>query len=129
MAFGMGRGFNRLFLVLMAGWALYCAVVFPMQYQWEQQQKVFAANRADVKNCDELVKEAPGWDLTQNCYKRAGENLQAMLDEYSLGRFWILDVVLWKMLVPALLIPPLVVYTIAIVCRWVWNGFKVPSKA
>ncbi len=128
MTVGLGRGLNRLFLVLTVGWAIYCAIIFPIQRQWEGQQRVLDANRNEVKNCDELVKEAPAWDMTQDCYKRADENQHAMLDVYSLGHFWMLDVAFWKLLIPVIMLPPVIVYATALLGKWVWKGFNAPSK-
>jgi hypothetical protein len=128
MTVGITSGLNRLFVVLTFGWVIYCAVIFPMQHQWEGQQRVFDANRNEVKNCDELIKEAPAWDMMQDCYKRADENRNAMLDEYSLGHFWMLDIVFWKLLIPVIVLPPIIVFAIAMIGKWVWKGFNATSE-
>jgi hypothetical protein len=128
MTFGIARGFNRLFLVLTIGWALYCAVLYPMHHQWEGQEEALVKYSEDNKNCDQLVKESPEWSLTQDCYQRAMTDLQDKLKFFSFGNFWILDAAFWKLLIPAILIPPFIVYAIALIGKWVWKGFDAPSR-
>jgi hypothetical protein len=129
MTFGIGRGFNRLFLVLTVGWAIYCAVVYPLQHQWEGQNEALVKYWNDNKNCDQLIKEAPEeWSLTQDCYEQSTTDLQSRLKFFSFRNFWMLDAAFWKLLIPAMLLPPFIVYATAAIGQWVWKGFNAPSK-
>ena len=118
------RGFNRLFLVLTFGWAICWAVLYPLQRQWEGQHQALMQYRRDIKNCDQLVVERPGWDLTKNCYERAMTNWQNTLEFYSFKNFWIFPVVLWRLFVPLIVLPPLAVYGLAALGVWIWRGFN-----
>ena len=118
------RGFNRLFLVLTFGWAICWAVLYPLQRQWEGQHQALMQYRRDIKNCDQLVVERPGWDLTKNCYERAMTNWQNTLEFYSFKNFWTFPVVLWRLFVPLIVLPPLAVYGLAALSVWIWRGFN-----
>ena len=118
------RGFNRLFLVLMFGWAICWAVLYPLQRQWEGQHEALMQYRRDIKNCDQLVVERPEWDLTKNCYERAMTNWQNTLEFYSFKNFWMFPVVLWRLFVPLIVLPPLAVYGLAALGMWIWRGFN-----
>lgn len=118
------RGFNRLFLVVAVGWAIFWAVVYPLDRQWEDQRETLAQWRKDVKNCDQLVVERPGWALTKNCYERAMTNRENALELYSFKNFWIYPVAVWRLFLPLIVLPPLVVYGLAAFVVWIWHGFK-----
>lgn len=117
-------GFNRLFLVLTFGWAIFWAVLYPLGHQWEEQRGTLAQYRKDVKNCDQLVVESPGWALTKDCYEDAFSNLKNTLEFYSFKNFWIFPVVFWRLFVPLIVLPPLALYGLAVLSVWIWRGFK-----
>lgn len=118
------RGFNRLFLVLTFVWAICCAVLYPLQRQWEGQHKALIKHGEDIKNCDHLIVERPGWALTKNCYEDASSNLKNTLEFYSFKKFWIFPVVFWRLFVPLIVLPPLFVYSLTALAVWIWRGFK-----
>jgi hypothetical protein len=117
-------GFNRLFLVLAFGWAICWAVLYPLQRQWEGQHEAFIKYRKDIKNCDQLVVERPEWALTKNCYVQAMTNWQNTLKFYSFKKFWIFPVMFWRLFVPLIVLPPILVYGLAALTVWIWRGFK-----
>jgi len=117
-------GFNRLFLVLAFGWAIFCAVLYPLGHQWGEQRGALAQYRKDVKNCDQLVVERPGWALTNDCYHAAMDNFQSRSQFYSFKNFWIFPVSFWRLFVPLIVLPPLLVYGLAVLAVWIWHGFK-----
>jgi len=118
------RGVNRLFLVLFFGWAICCAVLYPLQRQWEGQHEALIKYGKDIKNCDQLVVESPGWALTKDCYEDAFSNLKNTLEFYSFKNFWIFPVVFWRLFVPLIVLPPLALYGLAVLSVWIWRGFK-----
>ena len=122
------RGLARLFFVLTLAWAVFCAVVCPMWYQSGQQREAFSNYERAVKNCDQLLVEAPGWEATKDCYQRAEENWQGALRLFSFEKFYLLDYVFWWLLLPAIILPPLGVYVLAALMNWVWRGFKVTAS-
>ena len=122
------RGFNRLFLVLTFGWAICWAVLYPLQRQWEGQHEALMQYRRDIKNCDQLVVERPEWDLTKNCFERAMTNWQNALKFYSFKTFWMFPVVLWRLFVPLIVLPPPIVYGLVAVVVWIRRGFQARAS-
>jgi hypothetical protein len=118
------RGFNRLFMALTLGWAIFWAVLYPLQRQWEGQHEALIQWREDNKNCDQLVVERPGWALTRDCYQRAMTNWQNTLELYSFKNFWIYPVSAWRFFLPVVVLPPLAVYGLTALAVWIWRGFK-----
>jgi hypothetical protein len=118
------HGFNRLFLVLTLAWATFWAVLYPLYFQWEGQEKAFTEYDKENKNCDKLIVENPEWDMTKNCYQRSQENYKNKLRFYSFSHFWAYPAVYWKIFLPLVVVPPAVVYGLAALAVWVWNGFK-----
>lgn len=118
------RGFNRLFLVLAFVWAICWVVLYPLQRQWEGQHEAFIQYGKDNRNCDQLLVESPGWPLTKDCYQRAVVSWQNKLEFYSFKNFWIYPVALWRLFLPLIVLPPLIVYSSAALGRWIWRGFK-----
>ena len=118
------RGYKRLFVVMTFGWALFWALIYPLQYQWDQQREATRQWHKAVKNCDQLVVERPEWSLTKNCYDEAMDTWQNQLRFYSLKNFWIFSVTFWRFFVPLILVPPAVVYAIAVLALWVRRGFR-----
>lgn len=118
------HGFNRLFLVLAFGWAIFWAVLYPLQRQWEGQHEAFLWYGKDNKNCDQLVVERPGWALTKDCYQRAMTSWQNSLELYSFKNFWIYPVGAWRFFLPVIVLPPLALYGLAALATRLWYGFK-----
>lgn len=117
-------GFNRLFVVLTFGWAIFWAVVYPLQRQWEGQREAVIQYGKDNKNCDQLVVERPGWALTKNCYEQASIREKTTLELSSFKNFWIFPAALWRLFVPLIVLPPLFVYGLATLAVWIWRGFQ-----
>jgi hypothetical protein len=118
------RGFNRLFLVLTLAWATFWAILYPLHLQWEGQQAALVEHDKENKNCDKLTVENPEWSMTKNCYQRSSENFQNTLDHYSFRNFWAYPVRFWELFLPLIVVPPVVVYGLAVLVVWVRNGFK-----
>jgi hypothetical protein len=121
------RGFNRLFLALIIGWAIICAVLYPLQMQFRGQSQAVSQYDKEVKNCQQLMVEAPGWDLTKNCLERAEQNQKNALEISSFKNFWYLDVAFWQLEIPFIVLPPLILYVLAMLCMWIWRGFTSSS--
>jgi hypothetical protein len=68
--------------------------------------------------------QSPEWDMTKDCFERIDENQRNTLELYSLKHFWFYDVAFWELEIPAIVLPPLLLYIIAMVGSWIWHGFK-----
>jgi hypothetical protein len=119
------RGFNRLFLVLSIGWALYCALGYPLQIQIEGKNKADSDHRDAVRAC----VQSPGPLGLKDCFDFAEKNRKNATEFYSrrniyadIGRFW------WLLLL-AIAVPPLAVYGLAALGVWIWRGFKPRTSA
>ena len=119
------RGFNRLFLVVALSWAAFWGILYPLHYQLHGRQEAYAEYNKGNKNCDTLVQERPEWDMTKDCYQRVEENYRNTLELYSFSRFWMFPVALWRIFLPLIVVPPAVLYGLALVAVWVRNGFKI----
>ncbi len=111
-------------MVLTLLWAAFWAVLFPLHLQWEGEKAALVEHEKENKNCDKLIVELPEWDMTKDCYQRSSENLQNTLKFYSFRNFLAFPVVGWKLFLPLIVVPPVVVYGLAAVGVWVRNGFK-----
>jgi hypothetical protein len=119
------RGLNRLFLVLTLAWATFWAILYPLYFQWEGQDKALTEYDKENKNCDKLIVENPAErDLIKNCYQRSQENFINTLRFYSFSHFWAYPAVNWRIFLPLVVVPPAVVYGLAALAVWVWNGFR-----
>jgi len=110
------RGFNRLFLVLTIGWALFWAVAYPLWRQNEGQLDSFTKHDEDYKLCAENPEQ-------RDCYKQADERFKAAQEFYSLRKFWWFPVALWRLVIPLIILPPLFVYGLGALVVWIWRGF------
>jgi hypothetical protein len=128
MRVNVKRGFNRLFLVLTLMWATLWAVLYPLERQWEGQQKALEERDKENKNCDVLITEQPEWSMTKNCYARSEENFQNALRFSSFGNFWMYPMALWELFLPLIVLPPGVVYGLVFLGIWIRNGFKPRSS-
>lgn len=86
--------------------------------------EAFTEYNEENKNCDALVVENPAWGMTKNCYRRSDENYRSKLRFYSLDKFWVYPLALWKLFLPVILLPPSIVYGIVMIAVWIQNGFK-----
>jgi hypothetical protein len=118
------KGYNRLFLALTLLWAAFWTVLYPLQRQWDGQDRAIAEYGKENKNCDALVVERPEWDMTKDCYQRSSKNFQNMLRAYSFKTFWAYPVALWRLFLPMVVVPPVIVYALGALSVWVRNGFK-----
>jgi hypothetical protein len=50
--------------------------------------------------------------------------LKNALEFYSFKKFWAYPVVLWRLFVPLIVLPPLAVYGLAALGVWIWRGFN-----
>lgn len=112
-------GFNRMFLTLTVGWAIFCAVVYPLHVQYEGLTKALSDYNRDVKTCQES-----GFDGLNDCLDLAKKYRENAVELYSLKRFYIWDVALWRVLLPAIAVPPIVLYGLSKLTVWIWRGFK-----
>jgi len=128
MALNLKRGFNRIFWSLTVGWALSCIVLFPLKMQWDGQQEALSRHYTDMKMCQQLMVERPEWDMTKNCFERIDENEKNTMALYSFKNFWVWDVGFWRFEILAVILPPLFLYGLAALFRWVGTGFAASSK-
>ena len=111
------RGFNRLFVVLTAIWAVYCLILYPAQ----QRREALKVYSDEYHNCydTEHHQEKP-----KDCAKQAQELWQTTVDQWSVKNFYIGD--FWLLLVIVVVLP-MVVYGfcrgLAGLTLWVWRGF------
>jgi hypothetical protein len=126
MPFDPWRGFNRLVLALTIVWAVCCAVLYPLRMQFDRQRSAVVEDDKGMKMCQQLIAEHPDWAWTKNCLDEVRQNERNALELYSFRNFWILDVVFWRLVIPAIVIPPIAVYILALLGRWIWRGFKPP---
>jgi hypothetical protein len=128
MRVNVKRGFNRLFLVLTVVWATFWAVLYPLERQWEGQEKALEEHDKENKNCDALIREQPESSMTKNCYAWSDENFQNALKFSSFSNFWMYPVALWEFFVPVIVLPPTTVYVLVFLGVWIRNGFKPRSS-
>jgi hypothetical protein len=105
-------------------WAIFWAILYPLHLQWEGQKQAVADHYKEDKNCDVLVVGNPEWNMTKNCYQRSSENFRNTLKFYSFSKFWVYPVLYWKLYLPMIVVPPVVVYGLTALVVWVRNGFK-----
>ena len=117
MSVNIKRGFNRIYIVLAALWALYCVILFPLQRQAEATRKLdqdilACFDDAHVRECDALSEQI--WS--------------ASMEQWQFRKFYSWA---WGLLLLAISVPPLAVYGCcrgaAAITVWVWKGFRVPS--
>jgi hypothetical protein len=113
-----------MFLVLTLVWATFWAVLYPLGRQWQGAQEALEQRDRDNKNCDVLVVERPDWVMTKTCYLRSEENFQNALKLYSFMNFWWLPVALWRLFLPAIVLPPVLLYALVALGVWIRKGFK-----
>jgi preprotein translocase subunit Sec63 len=116
------RGFNRLYLVLVVMWVVYCLFVYPQQKQveafteWQSDQKLCYASHSSVED-------------ENNCLRTMEDNYQNRRSMYSGREFYLGVGWIWLLL---LIVFPLMLYgfchgAVAVVV-WVWRGFRVPAQ-
>lgn len=115
-------GFNRLFVVAWAGWAVFCLVLYPVERRREITTRYDLANLAPSCVALSGSLSASGPCLDRLLKARDAELKFYVPREYYLHDGWIL----------ALLVPPAVTYILiaGMFCGaertvvWVWRGFK-----
>jgi hypothetical protein len=117
MGVNINRGFNRVYIVLVVLWALYCIILFPLQKQAESAQK-FDQNILICQSSDD--------GHMHECLELAKGSWLAESQQWQLGPFYKWA---WWLLLVAVIAVPVVVYgcvrgTVAIAV-WVWKGFRV----
>ena len=122
MSGSVKRGFNRLSLVLTIAWAIFWAVLYPLQRQWEGAGDALTQYYKDNKNCEQLFVEHP--KEREDCWDDATSKEKNSLEFYSLKDFWVYPVAFWRLFVPLIVLPPVAVYGLAVLSVWIWRGFK-----
>lgn len=115
-------GLNRLYLALTLLSAVFWTVVYPLHHQWMGQQEALDRYNRENKSCA-LIVERPDWD-TRDCYELSMESFQNQLRFYSFKHFWMFPILYWKLFLPLILVPPIIVCGLVVLGIWVRNGFK-----
>jgi hypothetical protein len=118
------RRFNRLFLILSIGWALYCALGYSLQIQIEGQHKADSDHRNAVKGC----VQSPSPLGLKDCFDSAEKTRKSTTGFYSLKNIYSDIWRFWWLLLLALAIPPLAAYGLAALGVWIWHGFGSPAS-
>jgi hypothetical protein len=116
MALHVQRGFKRLLIALTIGWAIFCTVLYPLKCQFDGQDKAEVQHYKDIMECGQHL----GAFL---CFDRVDQDYRAMMDRHALNKFWMWDIALWMLVVPAVVIPPLALYGLSALSKWIWRGF------
>jgi hypothetical protein len=111
--------------MLTVAWVICCAIVYPLQRQVEGQVKANSHHDKAILNCGQLPGSLSGAERL-DCFDVADENWKNATESYSLKRFYLLDVAFWPLPLPAIIVPPLVAYGLAVLGVWIWRGFKPP---
>lgn len=117
------RGYKRLFFVLTLGWMFFCTVLIPLYGQWHLQNLADSERAKEYATCGQLTGGV------QSCFALADRNWSARADDRALEKFWAWDVAFWKFELAAIILPPMVVYGLAVLMRWIWGGFVSPRGA
>jgi hypothetical protein len=136
-ALNLRRGFNRIFVLLFVSWALFCLFAYPIL----MAREVKAHYDRDFKSCYRTygVQGLADFGSLQICLSRADSERKTgtysgfgfVWDE---GEFWSLRGYyrhMGWMLAGIILVPPLLFYGlawgVALVCRWIWLGFRASA--
>jgi len=126
------HGFNRLFFVLTIGWTIYCAVVYPLWFLLKHREAAGKEHNKDYKNCVQLFMverpDATGRTL-QDCFDQADSDYKNASEHFSLRNFYKWDLAFWKLLLPVIIVPPVVLYALVAMSMWVRRGFLKQSHA
>jgi hypothetical protein len=116
----VGRGFNRIFIVLAVMWAFYCLFVYPLQ------------TRNSLINFD-LKMGAFCYDTTnaevrKDCTKRWVDAADKDGKEWTLANYYKTQ---WELILVATTVVPAFVYGlcrfVVFVFGWIYRGFKQPA--
>jgi hypothetical protein len=122
---------NRLFLVAVIGWAVFCLFVQPILMAREGRIAFESDNKFCYENYSVLRT-----DQLQPCLDRAHAAFQKGLyagfgEEYDVGRSWSYPWyfrVMWGLLLIEIIAPPVLLYVLvwgtASVSLWIWRGSK-----
>ena len=119
------RGLNRLFWVLTIAWALVCTIAYPLHLQFERQIEVNTQHEKGLASCGQNYTD---FHQSEACYDREDQAWRNGLAFASVKNFWIWDAVFGRLLAPAIILPPLVVYVLALLSGWIYRGFKSSSS-
>ena len=125
MQFELWRGFNRLIIVLTIVWALFCAIVVPVVFIHRITVKLEAEHIEANTDCTHDYSLTG--DELKRCYEMSDATWKEIEKPFSLKNFWLFDVQTWQRLVPMIFLPPLMIYVLATLVRWIWRGFKPKS--
>ncbi len=60
----------------------------------------------------------------RDCFDMADGDWKNTMEFYSFKRFYLWDVAFWRLLIPAIIVPPIVLYGLAALGVWIGHGFK-----
>ncbi len=118
------RGFTRVFCVLTMAWVVTCTVIFPLGLQFEGQRQAEVQYEKDTKMCQALMAESPLWGPTKTCFDDISRNNKTRLVSSSFKNFWMVDLAFGRVLIFAIILPPIFLYLIALAGVWIWQGFR-----
>ena len=114
------RVFNRLFIVAMVGWALYCGVVFPSQKISNVLSRADDIYRLEENQCHEITMRGNAADM--NACLKASEDAWEQRKQHPMRRVY---AAYWPFILAATVGLPLVIYGtilgIAAVWFWMWR--------
>jgi len=116
MARNIKRGFNRLFVVLTIGWAIYCLLVIPLQVK--RQAMELYSKQLSICSSSHLVNET-----YQECAAFVEKTWGSGVD-HAFGKFY---GQYWSYVLLALTAIPVAVYglcrTLGLVGLWIYRGY------
>ena len=112
------RGFNRLFVVLTMGWALYCLFVIPMQRKNDAMSLYF--NELNICSSHHVAGEDP-----TSCATFVQNTFGPEVDRWALFNYF---KGYWLYILIAVTLVPLAVYgllrVLALLGVWVYHGYS-----
>jgi hypothetical protein len=129
-AINLTRGFNRVFLLAVLGWAIFCLLIYPVLMAREGK----AHYDGDVKYCYDM--QAKFGSTAEPCLSQALKEFHSGTYSgfgfaWDEGEYWSFNGYYRHMgwMLPAMIaVPPILRYGLAWgvagVCRWVWRGFR-----
>jgi hypothetical protein len=118
------RALNRLFIVAMIAWALYCGVVFPFQKVGELVRRADDIYRLEGRQCAEIAIRENTTKGLDACWK-ASEDAWEGRKQHALRRMYS---VYWPFILAATVgLPPIIygiIRGIAAVWLWVRRGYR-----
>jgi hypothetical protein len=125
------RGFNRLYIVLAVGWAIYCLFVYPEKKsleitgKWMEEQKGCYVEADSVRTESEIPLRV---EESKKCFEAMDRNYRTELSMWSGKGFYLRA---WSILLVAVVAFPIVLYGCcrgaAAVAVWIWQGFRAST--